>query len=213
MITHAHIRVKICGLRTHADIDAAIDAGADAVGFVLAESPRRVTLAQLADLARAVPAPIARTAVFLRPTPTEVTAAAAAAPLDWLQMNAEAATALADTPLAPRLLPVLRDTPDLPAQLACFAHAPTVLIESPRSGRGECADWPRIADLTRNRRIILAGGLTPDNVAEAIRLVRPFAVDVSSGVELAPGRKDPARIRAFIQAVRAVEVHPAEITP
>jgi hypothetical protein len=99
-----------------------------------------------------------------------------------------------------RPLPVLRAGAPLPARLP-----PVILFEGPHSGSGETTDWRQAAKLARRTRLILAGGLDPDNVGEAIRQVRPYGVDVSSGVEATPGRKDPQLISRFVEAVRAAE--------
>ena len=107
----------------------------------------------------------------------------------------------AGTAAAVRPLPVFRDTPDLDEEAVVAAGL--VLFEAAESGRGTRPDWQRAARLARRCRLVLAGGLDPDNVAEAIRTVRPFGVDVSSGVERARGVKDPARIAAFVAAARA----------
>jgi phosphoribosylanthranilate isomerase len=201
--------VKICGLRTPEDVAAAAAAGADAVGFVLAESPRRVTPREARELAEALPPGIQPVAVMRSPQAADWAAVAAEFQPNWLQADAPALAAMGllggDDGVLPsvRPLPVFRDTPDLDEE--AVAAAGLVLFEAAESGRGIRPDWQRAARLARRCRLVLAGGLDPDNVAEAIRTVRPFGVDVSSGVERSRGVKDPARIAAFVAAARAAQ--------
>lgn len=194
--------VKICGLSSTEAVGAAVDAGADAVGFVFAESPRRVTPARARELCGRLPPGVIRVAVMRHPAPAEWQAVAGGFGPDWLQ------TDVADFPglavAAPvRRLPVFRDTADV--DLAAAAAGDLLLFEAADSGQGRQPDWARAAELARRTKLILAGGLTPENVAEAIRTVRPYGVDVSSGVESSRGVKDPRRIAAFVAAVRAAE--------
>ena len=197
----APLWVKICGLRTVAAVEAAGTAGANAVGFVFHEpSPRNVSLAQARDLRQAVPAGVECVAVFLHPSQALVDAVADAVGPDWLQTDADDLAALR-VPAGVRLLPVLRS-----------GHGPRpqplperCLLESARSGAGELADWTEAAAMARGTQLVLAGGLHPANVAEAVRAVRPFGVDVSSGVERERGVKDAALVRDFIRAAREAE--------
>jgi phosphoribosylanthranilate isomerase len=212
------VRVKLCGLTNSDAIDAAIAAGADAVGLVLSESPRRVSLSVAEALLARVPPGILRVAVFARPSRGEL-AAALALPFDALQ--AEHDVELPALPGHVHFLPVLRDSPELEARE--FERAPArgaddwrgaVVLDGPLGGgRGLPADVERAARLARRARLVLAGGLTPDNVGERIARVRPFAVDASSGLERARGRKDPALITAFVRAVRAAETRCPSPTP
>ncbi|MBS0375981.1 MAG: N-(5'-phosphoribosyl)anthranilate isomerase [Proteobacteria bacterium] len=190
--------IKICGLSSAEAVAAAVQAGVDALGFVFhAASPRHVSPTQAAALAAAVPAGIARVAVTRHPTQDEVDAIVAGFAPDYLQTDA---TDLERLRLPARLgrLPVLRTGAPLPAPLPARC-----LYEGADSGRGARADWQAAAELARRCELVLAGGLDAGNVAAAMRAVRPFGVDVSSGVEQAPGRKDPARIREFVAAARA----------
>lgn len=192
------IWVKICGLTSADAVAAAVAAGADAVGFVFhAASPRHVVPAEAAALARTVPPGVLRVAVTRHPTQAEVDAIVAGFRPDVLQTDA---SDLAVLTLPARLgrLPVLRTGGALPAALPGRC-----LYESADSGRGATADWRTAAALARRTELVLAGGLSPANVAAAIAAVRPFGVDVSSGVESAPGRKDAGKIRDFIAAARA----------
>jgi len=213
------IRVKICGVTSAAAVDAAVDAGADAIGFVLAPSPRRLGLDAAARLAARMPPFVARVAV-LRHTDAAAVRAACAAIAPHL-MQAEPGPGVTAALLAAcgaGFLPVLHDGPTLlrrrlpagagigagasPRGAAGIAFGAVLLEARGRGGRGITPDWARAARLARRVRLVLAGGLTPDNVGAAIRRVRPYAVDVSSGVERAPGVKDARLIRRFIAAVR-----------
>jgi phosphoribosylanthranilate isomerase len=192
--------IKICGLRTREAIEAAADAGADAVGFVFhAASPRNLALELARDLRRAVPPGVERVAVFMHPSQALLDAALAAIEPDWVQTDAADLAGL-DWPSGQRVLPVLRSG---------AAHAGPMpsrcLFESASSGSGARADWAAAARAARTCELVLAGGLDPANVGEAVRTVRPFGVDVSSGVEATRGVKDAVLIREFIRAARAAE--------
>ncbi len=194
-----NVMVKICGLTTPEAVAAAVEAGADAVGFVFAESVRRVTPEEAASLAETLPEEIARVAVMKHPSPAEVAAMQAGFSPTFLQTEyADFGHVEVVGPCRP--LPVLRAGGPIPARLP-----PMVLFEGPRSGSGETTDWSQAARLARKTRLILAGGLDPDNVGDAIALVRPYGVDVSSGVEASPGRKDPELITRFVDAVRVAQ--------
>jgi phosphoribosylanthranilate isomerase len=194
--------VKICGLTSPEAVAAAVDAGADAVGFVFhATSPRHVSPAAATELARGVPSTVLRVAVTRHPTQAEVDAIVAGFGPDALQTDAADLDRLR-LPAALGRLPVLRTGTAPPARLPARC-----LYESADSGRGATADWRAAAELARRTELVLAGGLTAGNVAAAIAAVRPFGVDVSSGVERAPGRKDAGLIRDFIAAARAAAPH------
>ncbi len=191
--------VKICGLRSEADVAAAVGAGADAIGFVFAPSVRRVTPGEARAACAALPAEVLRVAVMRHPGDADWQAVVEGFAPDWLQTDWQDFASLSVTPQTGRL-PVVRD--DAPPGTARPLPSP-LLFEGRDSGTGRTADWTRAAALAGRTRLVLAGGLDADNVAEAVRRVRPWGVDVSSGVESAPGVKDPARIRAFIAAARA----------
>lgn len=197
--------VKICGLTSRAAVAAAVNAGADALGFVFAESPRRVSPAQAVELAAEVPASVARVAVMLHPAGTEWDEVREIFRPDWLQTE-HTDFARLNIPAETGRLPVYRDTDTVPSDRALPDY---LLFEGGRSGAGETADWSRAAVLARHTCLLLAGGLNPDNVASAILQVYPWGVDVSSGVESKPGVKDTGKIAAFVQAVRATEVNHA----
>lgn len=192
--------IKICGLRSVEDVDAACAAGADAVGFVFAESVRRVTPAQAATAARAAPRGVLRVAVMQHPDLDEWHNVLERFRPDVLQTDAGDFAGL-DLPHDVSRWPVYREGIDsLDGPLADM-----FLYEGGKSGAGKTVDWQKAADVARRGRMMLAGGLHAGNVAGAVREVRPFGVDVSSGVESAPGQKDPERIRQFITAARAAE--------
>lgn len=189
--------IKVCGLRTRAAIEAAAGAGADAVGFVFhADSPRNLSVAEASDLQGAVPAGIERVAVFLRPTAAQVLEVIRVIRPDCIQADIEAMAGLG-LPAGQRVLPVLRNENVLPDPPPA-----QVLFEGARSGTGERADWSQATRVARRTQVVLAGGLDAGNVADAVRMVRPFGVDVSSGVESIRGTKDPAMIREFVRAAR-----------
>ncbi len=194
--------VKICGLKTAEAVRAAVEAGADAVGFVFADSPRRVTAEAAAALAAQVPAGVLRVAVMRHPSPQEWNEVAAVMRPDWLQTDAGDYAGLV-LPPGVAALPVYRDLPGLDVtELARRKHA---LFEAGVSGAGCRPDWQRAHELARLTQLMLAGGLDAGNVGAAIRCVRPWGVDVSSGVESQRGVKDSGKIAAFVAAVRRAE--------
>lgn len=195
--------VKICGLSTPRAVATAIDAGADAVGFVFAESPRQVTPKRARQLCAGLSPVVIRVAVMRHPAAAEWQAVATGFEPDWLQTDAADFDGL-DVPERFGRLRVYRDS-DAPKTGAALAVDEPFLFEAAVSGEGARADWRRAAGLARGRQLVLAGGLTPDNVGEAIATVRPWGVDVSSGVESKRGVKDVGRIAAFLQAVREAE--------
>ena len=195
--------VKICGLTTPEGVAAALDAGADAIGFVFAPSVRRVTPAAAAALAAPARGRALCVAVTLHPAAAEVEEILDVFAPDLLQTDLEDAAGLSSRARM-RLLPVLREGGGLPVPLPV-----RVLYEGAVSGSGRTADWTRAHAVARRTEVLLAGGLNPDNVAEAIRTVRPWGVDVSSGVESAPGVKSPTKISAFLAAARAAAVEQA----
>ncbi|HZX22113.1 MAG TPA: phosphoribosylanthranilate isomerase [Woeseiaceae bacterium] len=192
--------VKICGLTSREAVQAAVEAGADAVGFVFAESPRRVMPGEARRLCEGLDRQVIRVAVMRHPGADEWAAVRDGFAPDWLQTDAADFAAL-DLPEGCAPLPVYRDNDrDLPSGSAKMPAR--FLFEGARSGTGERADWPAAAALAARAEVVLAGGLSPDNVEQALAAVGPWGVDVSSGVERAPGRKDPARIAAFVERVR-----------
>ncbi len=190
--------VKICGLRDVEHVNAAIDAGADALGFVFAESVRRIIPAEASAITANVPAHIKRVAVMLHPTDAEWQEVLRDFVPDALQTDADDFAALA-IPDSVARWPVHREA-RLPPEVR-----DTYVYEGQKSGQGETVDWSRAASIASTGNMILAGGLAAVNVAEAIAIVRPFGVDVSSAVESAPGRKNARLITEFISAAKAAE--------
>jgi phosphoribosylanthranilate isomerase len=188
--------IKICGMTDAQAVSAALDAGADAIGFVFAPSVRRVDPAAAAELARPARGRVPCVAVTQHPDPAQLAQIFEVFQPDMLQTDAQD-LAFIDLPSGVLALPVVRDAAGAPAAPA------RILFEGPRSGTGRVADWRAAGQLAATRDVVLAGGLTPDNVAEAIAQVRPYGVDVSSGVEDRPGCKSPARIADFVTRARA----------
>ena len=205
--------VKICGLRDAAQLAAAVEAGARYVGFVFfPKSPRAVTPEEAALLVAEVPVGVARVGLFVNPDDALIEAVLAVAPLDILQLHgAESPDRVAE--IRARFgLPVMKAVgvsgPDDLAQLTEYGLVADMLLVDAKApagavlpgGNGLAFDWRLLVGRRWLRPWMLAGGLTPENVAEAVRLTGAPVVDVSSGVESAPGVKDVARIRAFVAA-------------
>jgi phosphoribosylanthranilate isomerase len=207
------IRVKICGLRTQADVAAVAAAGAAYMGLVFfAKSPRNLTVAQARDLALAAPPGLAKVALVVNATDTELDAIVEAMPLDMLQLHGHESPDRVAEVRARYGLPVMKaigvaDEGDLAPLLDYSLVADQILIDAkpPKNhdlpgGNGLTFDWRLVAQRRWLRPWMLAGGLTSENVAEAIRLTNARQIDLSSGVESSPGVKDHAMIRAFMQA-------------
>ena len=194
--------VKICGLTTVAAVQAAVDSGADAVGFVFAKSPRRVHPEVARSLCDPVPPNVVRVAVMRHPSVDEWSAVRDIFEPDWLQTDVADLDGL-ELGRNCAALPVYRN-----AQADDEEEWPSpMLFEGLSSGSGQPADWERASTIAARTELILAGGLNPSNVTDAITAVRPWGVDVSSGVETSPGTKNPDKIAEFIARVRAVEKH------
>ena len=201
-------RVKICGITNIDDALAAIEAGADALGFVFAESPRKVTVPAVLNILEKIPPLVTTVGVFAKQDTDEVFKI-------WKQTNLHFAQLHGYGPLKEprwhRIIKAVRATSweDICAQLGdrSGVFSAAILldahVEGKMGGTGRTFDWDlAIQAKSLGKPIILAGGLTPENVAEAVRKVQPYAVDVSSGVESSPGRKDHDKIREFIANVR-----------
>jgi phosphoribosylanthranilate isomerase len=215
--------IKICANTSLEDAQLAVDAGADAVGFVFAESPRQVSRSQVKEIAPRLPKTVEKYGVFVDPKFDEIVETVGECGLTGVQLHSASAPGLAHrlrehfattaarAPLG--ILGVLHYTSDFDAELRELEGdraVDAVLIDSRTAkavgGTGVAFDWGaaqtsfiRSAPLLR---LIVAGGLRAENVADAIYTLQPWGVDVASGVEAAPGRKDPAKIRAFVSAVR-----------
>lgn len=202
--------MKICGLTCPEDVAAAVDAGADALGFMFYEpSARHVTVETAEVLCRAVPSTVLRVGVFVDAAEDCIREVAGRCGLHVLQLHGQESPEFCGRFRLPVVKAFQVRGPGVLDELVRFATAGWLLdsyVAGQRGGTGATFNWDVAASaVALGRPVWLAGGLKPGNVGEAIRRVRPDAVDVSSGVEQSPGRKDPARIRAFIQAVRAAE--------
>jgi phosphoribosylanthranilate isomerase len=191
--------VKICGITRLEDATAAVEFGASYVGFVLwPQSPRAATLETVKQVTAYLPAHVTPVGVFVNPSVDEINAAADAG-ITLAQVHATNGSALAGArvPIVPAvhlagdgIVPAVDDE-----LILLDAHDPVK-----HGGTGKTVDWNRAAVIAKTRRVFLAGGLTPANVAEAIRVVHPYAVDVASGVEASPGVKDLRKLKAFIES-------------
>jgi phosphoribosylanthranilate isomerase len=204
-------RIKICGITNAQDAAAAVAAGADAIGVVLAASPRRVTLGQAEAALAAVPPLVARVGVFVDEDADVVAEAVRRLKLTAVQFHG------AETPerCAAAPVPAIRafrvgadfDAASLaPYRGSVAALLLDTLVPGVAGGTGVALDWRALPPLPAWAPVLLAGGLTPGNVGEAVSALRPYAVDVSSGVEERPGRKDHALIESFVAAVAAADV-------
>jgi phosphoribosylanthranilate isomerase len=189
--------IKICGMTTPEAVAAAMQAQVDAIGFVFARSPRRLSPQLARQLAAAVRGRIRCVAVTRHPTQAALEQILAVFEPDILQTDAADLQALR-LPAALELLPVFRAGETLSGELPA-----RILFEGPTSGAGVAADWQAAQALARRTEVVLAGGLKRGNVAAAIAAVRPFGVDVSSGVEERSGIKSPLAITQFVAAVRS----------
>ncbi|MFO0849236.1 MAG: phosphoribosylanthranilate isomerase [Gemmataceae bacterium] len=207
----SHVRVKICGVTTPADATIAADCGADAVGLnFYPKSPRFLTAEQAEAIVRELPAFTAAVGVFVDLPDDGIRGLAQRLGLRAVQTYSAEPPTNSFFPAAHIPAFRVKDTADLGSvrRFVATCRPAAVLIDSfvqgEMGGTGHRAPWHLLAGFAPGVPVILAGGLTPDNVADAIRLVRPWGVDVASGVESVPGRKDPGRVHAFVQAARSV---------
>jgi phosphoribosylanthranilate isomerase len=199
------VKVKVCGITNIADALAAAEHGVEMLGFVFAESPRRISPEQAVLIVNEIPSFIAKVGVFVNEKEETVREIAEVCALDALQFHGS------ETPEYCRAFGVtaikafrVKDEASL-LGLTRYGEGPFLMdtfIKNTSGGTGETFDWGLAVASARSHRIILSGGLRPDNVGMAIRRVQPFAVDVSSGVEAAPGIKDAKKLRAFMTAVQ-----------
>lgn len=215
--------IKICANTSLADARLAAAGGADAVGFVFAPSPRRVTPEQVAAIAPHLPAALEKIGVFVDTMFDEIAGVVEGCSLTGVQLHWDAPAEL-PAKLRARFGPTLRilrvvhfdsDAPDRGPDLAPDANVDAILVDSRTAsaagGTGQCYDWALASktlfhNAEGRKPLIAAGGLTPENVAEAIAALHPWGVDVVSGVEATLGRKDPAKVRAFLANARAAKM-------
>lgn len=203
------IRVKICGITSREDARAAVEAGADAIGFIFVEgTPRWIEPEAAADIAREVGPFIATVGVFMDKTVEEIQRIVAVCGLSLAQLHGNEPPELCRQLRLPFVKSIRVQSEDDLATLSNYPQARAFLLDSYDAerpgGTGKTFPWEIAAKAAQEAKIVLSGGLTPGNVARAVTHVRPYAVDVSSGVETSPGRKDHRKMREFIeQAKRA----------
>lgn len=196
--------IKICGITNEDDALFAVAMGADAIGFVFAPSPRQVAAQRVYDITRRLPAEVLTVGVFRDELPSRVVSIAVQSGIKAVQLHGN------ETPAQ-----TIEVASDVRWVIKAFAAGSSgisraeeygtdlILLDAPMPGSGKVFDWSLAVDVPSSSRLILAGGLDPDNVADAIEAVRPWGVDVSSGVESALGKKDPVKIRRFIANAHA----------
>ncbi|QAX85945.1 phosphoribosylanthranilate isomerase [Pseudomonas sp. DTU12.3] len=203
------VRSKICGITRMEDALAAVEAGADAIGFVFyAKSPRAVSVQQARAIIKALPPFVTTVGLFVNASRCELGEILDAVPLDLLQFHGEETAEECESWHRPYIKALrVKAGDDIAAAVDAYPSASGVLldtyVEGVPGGTGEAFDWSLIPQ-GLSKPLILAGGLTPENVAGAVARVKPYAVDVSGGVEASKGIKDHAKIRAFINAVKGI---------
>jgi phosphoribosylanthranilate isomerase len=203
--------VKICGITNEDDALLAVALDADALGFVFAPSPRQVHSENVRDIVRRLPREVHTVGVFRDERPERIIEIVGRAGLRGVQLHGHEPPSEV-TWIRERVQFVIQafEAGDPALVAAAGSAADIILVDSPNPGSGKVFDWRLAEGAPRGKRILLAGGLTPENVGDAIRLVRPWGVDVASGVEQVPGRKDPAKLRRFIVAAREAAAEEAD---
>ncbi len=202
----SRIRIKICGITSETDARYAVEAGADALGLVFYDpSPRNLDLQMAAAIRRVVPPFVSLVGLFVNASASFIEAAIHAAELDLLQFHGDEPDASCQGFGRPYIKAIrVREGMSLAKKLEDYPGASGILLDTyvanVPGGTGNTFDW-RLFPKNSSKPLILAGGLEPDNVAEAIRVTRPYAVDVSGGVERSKGKKDPQKIQRFIREV------------
>jgi phosphoribosylanthranilate isomerase len=197
--------IKVCGITRVSDARHAVEQGATALGFVLwPKSPRAITVDRAAEIIAALPSHVVSVGVFVNESIDSIRVAAERAHLTAVQLHGDEPPAYAEALVWPVIRAVTVGEIDLAAD--AWSADTALLVDNidpvRRGGTGSAVDWTRAAGIAKTRRVVLAGGLTPENVATAIRTVHPFGVDVSSGVESAPGVKDLDKVTQFIANAR-----------
>ncbi|EDP7544028.1 phosphoribosylanthranilate isomerase [Listeria monocytogenes] len=200
--------VKICGLKKAVDVAAAVDNGADMIGFVFAKSKRQVTVEKANELAKNIPANVKKVGVFVNPTEEELMAAIKGVPLDIVQLHGQEPAKQANRTDAEVIKAFPVKDGKLPTNINDYPNA-SILLDAPaeeyEGGSGKTFDWDKInRDMLTKNKLIIAGGLNAQNVQEAIKRFEPYAVDISSGVET-NGEKDLEKIKCFIKTAKGVE--------
>ena len=200
------IKVKVCGITNAEDALAAVELGADALGFVFAPSPRQVTRQQVADIVAKLPPFVCKVGVFADSSLQEVAETLQFCGLDLAQLHGSETPGFCQA-LFPRVIKAFRvkdeSVLDLLPRYKASAYLLDSYHEALKGGTGQSFNWEIARKARRYGRIVLSGGLTPENVRQAITEVQPFAIDVSSGVESRPGVKDHAKLRAFLEAAKS----------
>ncbi len=198
--------VKVCGTTSEADALLAVAMGADAVGFIFAPSPRQVAAQLVRDIVRRLPPEVLTVGVFRDEAPARVVEIVNGIGLRGAQLHGHESAEQARW-IGERVPFVIQAFPaGAPAVAGARDHGVSaVMIDAPTPGSGQVFDWSLADGVPDGMRLVLAGGLSPDNVAEAIARVHPWGVDVVSGVERSPGVKDPVRVRAFVAAAKSTE--------
>ncbi len=206
------VRVKICGITNEADALVAVKAGADAIGMIFAESRRRVTIEQARRIVDEVPPWIVKVGVFVNASYADIDEVRQRVGLQIVQLHGDEDEAFCDM-LWPNCIKVLRPRTLGDLQQIGKWRVGAWLLDtwsaSERGGTGETFDWSLAQEAAkRDHRMVLSGGLNPENVADAIRLVRPAMVDVASGVEAAVGHKDPLKVQQFVERAKTALTQP-----
>jgi len=207
-----HTWIKFCGTTSLADALASVEAGADALGFIFAPSKRRVTLEAAQAIIRELPPSVERIGVFLNGTQEEIRDAVTRVDLTGIQLHGQETAGQVYDSLPPgrrdslQIIKTVIARDSFAGELKAAARVDAWLLDS-GTGSGRVFDWQAALEQlgARQSRFIIAGGLTPDNVGEAIRTFSPWGVDVVSGIEAEPGRKDRVKLKAFVVAVRKAE--------
>jgi phosphoribosylanthranilate isomerase len=199
--------VKICGITSEADALLCVSLGADAVGFIFAPSPRQVTVQTAGDIAKRIPPEILTVGVFRDEAPQRVVEMVHQAHLGAAQLHGHE-SAQETQWIRQRLPMVIKAFPAGDPTIGRFEEfgADYLLVDGDTPGSGEVFDWRLAEGVVDPTRLIVSGGLRPDNVAQAVARLRPAGVDVSTGVESAPGRKDPLLVREFVVNARTAEL-------
>ena len=205
------VKVKICGITNWTDARKSAEAGADFLGFnFYAKSPRYITPAAAGRIIKRLPKAIKSVGVFVNETEQNILETARMAGLHQIQLHGdESPEVVARLRRNFPVIKALRVDRKIEASLSDFANADALLLDAVNGdqfgGTGKTFDWNVMRGASAKKKLFLAGGLTPENIAEAIRIGRPYAVDVCGGVEARPGKKDPKRVTAFMRAVRGAK--------